>query len=1143
MPPCPHCGSPNPESQKFCGDCGQPLAAVCSNGHHNPPGQRFCGECGEQIGEPPSPTDEAGQRRLVTVLFADLVGFTTFSESRDPEEVRAMLTRYFDRSREVIESFGGEVDKYTGDAVTAFWGVRLTNEDDAERAVRAALELVSVVGVLGDELGIGDLKLRVGVLTGEASVGSGGNEKGLVVGDIVNTAARLQSAADPGTVFVGESTYRLTSGGIRYEPAGEHQVKGKSRRVKVWRAVDIAAEVGGRGRAEGLEAPFVGRESELRLLKDALHATSREKRARLVSVVGEAGIGKSRLAWELQKYTDGLSEAILFHDGRSPSYGEGVTFWALGEMVRQRARIAEGDDPTSSRTRLRTAVAEYIPDPDEQKWIEPRLAGLLGLDEMPAGDRQELFSALRTFFQRLTARGTVLLVFEDLHWADPGLLEFITELVERSPRHPILVVTLARTDLLDFHPGWGSGRRHSLSMHLGPIADVDMAQLVAGLAPGAPEELVAMVVDQAAGIPMYAVEFVRMLIGSGDLVRVGDRLELAGSVDSLPIPDSLRSVVAARLDRLNDELRAVVQDAAVLGFSFHADALSIFGDRPDIDALLDDLVHHEILELDTDERSPEWGQYRFLQSVIREVAYGRLAKSERRDRHLEVAEYYQNLGDEEYSPIVASHYIDAFAADPSDELAEATRQALQRAAERAAKLHSLDQVQALAERAIELTSSEVDAAPLHELAAGAAAEQLDFDIAIEHGSRALDLRRKEGSPERIAESAVRLGHIYSDFFQPAKAVELLEPFYDETLHTPSQARVIAALARAYMLNAQVEEAMRVVDRGLLLSEVHRDIPTFADTIVTKGTLLGYKDRPQEAALLLSGAFDLAEEHGLSRTAVRSLNNLILVEESDGNRGTGELCARGAEMAERIGDANTAARMAVHQARWLTRMYRFDEAQELVKAADSGPLSEFRSSVTAQAGWARDGDRAGVREAKSVFAALADSPDPQHREASHGVIAELAFAEGDYREALEVAMRSEGSSPWLYTVEIALMSALFLGGGSTLDRAIEFAQAWRFPGRRLDGHHLMIEAGRAMLAGHLDDAVSAFVRLIDLYDEALTTDWTVYARVVFASLVGLEVPQARTAAEEAQAILSDAGAGHLLTMWEAIFPSEAAQTAS
>jgi len=1095
----------------------------------------------------PSPSDEPGQRRLVSVLFADLVGFTTFSESRDAEEVRAMLTRYFDRSREVIESFGGEVDKYTGDAITAFWGARQAQEDDAERAVRAALELVSAVRVLGEELGIPGLMLRAGVLTGEASVGSGGNEKGLVVGDIVNTAARLQSIAEPDTVFVGDATHALTSSGIRYESAGVHDLKGKAEPVTAWRALDIAGEVGGRGRVEGLEAPFVGREDELRLLKDAVHSTSRENRARLVSIVGEAGIGKSRLAWELQKYTDGLTDTLLVHEGRSPSYGEGITFWALGEMVRQRARIAEGDDLLKSRTRLRTMVAEYLSDPEEQKWIEPRLAGLLGLDEMPDGDRSELFSALRTFFQRMTEKGTVLLVFEDLHWADPGLLEFITELVEWSAKLPILVVTLARSDLLESHPGWGSGRRQSTSTHLGPLSDVDMAALVRGLAPGISDEVAAKIVGRAAGIPMYAVEFVRMLIGSGDLVRKGDQFEMTEAIDSLAIPDSLRSVIAARLDRLDDEQRTMVQNASVLGLSFHADGLSIFGDHPDAEATLRELIHNELLEFDADERSPERGQYRFLQSVIREVAYSRLAKTERRDRHIQVAEYYESLGDEEYSPIVASHYIDAYAADPSDEMGEATRRALQRAAERAAKLHSLDQVLALAERAIELTNEASEAAPLHQLAADAAGEQLKFEIAIEHATTAFDFYKAEESIERMTEAAVLLGHIYSDALHPSTAIEVITPFLDEDLDTPGQAKLVGALARAYMMNTRYEEGNAVVDRGLELAEIHRDHRTFADTIVTKGTLLLSVSRPQEAALLLRGALDYAEDHGFARAANRALNNLIVVEAADGTRGSGELYARGMELAERHGNIQTATRMASGQVGWLARMYRFDEALELVDDAAGYTDYDFfvamRHVARALAAWDQTGDTDAVLEARAYLKTQHNDTDPQLRETVRGLTAELFLAKGDYRAALEEAMSVGIPGPWMHPFEIALISALFLGDRESLDEAAEFAKGWHSPGRRLDGHRLMIEAGEAMLNGEIPDAITAYVGLIDLYDEALTTDWGVYVRLAFASAVGLDVPEARRAAEEAYTTLDEVGAYHLLEMWKDLFPSQSAEAAS
>jgi class 3 adenylate cyclase len=442
---------------------------------------------------------EPGERRFVSVLFADLVGFTTFSESRDPEDVRAMLTRYFDRAREVIERFGGEVEKFIGDAVTAFWGVTQAQEDDAERAVRAALELVDAVAALGDELGIPELAVRAGVLSGETAVGTGGNEKGMIVGDIVNTASRLQSVADPGSVFVGEATKQLTEAAIHYESAGERAVKGKALSVSAWQAISVVGERGGRGKWEVLEPPFVGRDDELRLLKDQLHATTRDGTARLVSIVGEAGIGKSRLAWELLKYMDGLTEVFRWHQGRSPAYGDGVTFWALAEMVRSRAGIAEVDEPLKARTKLRTSVAEFVPDPEEQQWIEPRLAGLLGLDEMPSGERNELYAALRSYFQHVAATDTAVLLFEDIHWADDGQLEFIEELIEMSPRHPILVITLARPQLLDRHPTWGSARHHFLSMHLGPLSDAEMIELVTGLAPGIPEAVVGLIVERAGG--------------------------------------------------------------------------------------------------------------------------------------------------------------------------------------------------------------------------------------------------------------------------------------------------------------------------------------------------------------------------------------------------------------------------------------------------------------------------------------------------------------------------------------------------------------------------------------------------------------------------------------------------------------------
>jgi class 3 adenylate cyclase len=353
---CSNCGTHNEPGTKFCDNCGSPLAAACPNcGSSNRPGAKFCATCGTALGEQLAPAIQrveqaVAERRLVTVLFADLVGSTSFAEDRDPEQVRETLDQYYGICRLTIERHGGTIEKFIGDAVMAVWGTPTAHEDDAERAVRAALELVDAVHSLG--LGI---EARAGVMTGETAVTIGAEGQGMVAGDLVNTASRLQSVAPAGTVLVGESTMRATQAAVAFEPMGEQELKGKSAPVTAFRAIRVVANRGGSSRAEGLEAPFVGRDEELRQLKELLHTTARDPRVRLVSITGPAGIGKSRLTWEFEKYVDGLVETIFWHRGRSPAYGEGVTFWALGEMVRRRANLTETDDESKSDRRRRGA--------------------------------------------------------------------------------------------------------------------------------------------------------------------------------------------------------------------------------------------------------------------------------------------------------------------------------------------------------------------------------------------------------------------------------------------------------------------------------------------------------------------------------------------------------------------------------------------------------------------------------------------------------------------------------------------------------------------------------------------------------------------------------------------------------------------
>ena len=667
---CANCATENPVGTKFCSECGTRLATTCVTcGTILSSDAKFCGECGTPVGAAASPATSTptppvrvpeAERRLVSVLFADLVGFTPFAEERDAEDVRDTLTRYFDLASEVISRYGGTVEKFIGDAVMAVWGAPTAREDDAERSVRAALDLVDAVRTLGPSI-----QARAGILTGEAAVTIGATNQGMVAGDLVNTAARLQSVAPPGTVLVGAPTMRAASAAIAFEAVGEQVLKGKTAPVPAWRALRVVSEVGGRNRRDALEAPFVGRDDELRLIKDLFHATGRERRTRLVSVIGPAGIGKTRLAWEFLKYIDGLVETIWWHDGRSPAYGEGITFWALGEMVRARCQLVETDDQATTRAKVAATLEEHVPDPDERTWIEPALLSLLGIETGIRSD--ELFGAWRTFFERLAASAPVVMVFEDHHYADSGLLDFVDHLLEWSKNVPIYVVTLARPELLEKRPDWGAGKRNFNSIHLEPLPEAAMRELLVGLIPTLPEPAIRAIVARADGIPLYAVETVRMLLAEGRLALEDGAYVPAGDLTSLAVPETLTALIASRLDGLDALDRALVSDAAVLGQSFTVAGLAaVSGVEPDLlEPRLRGLVRRELFTLELDARSAERGQFAFVQALIREVAYNTLARADRRSRHLAAARYFESVGGEELAGALAAQHLAAYRSSPT----------------------------------------------------------------------------------------------------------------------------------------------------------------------------------------------------------------------------------------------------------------------------------------------------------------------------------------------------------------------------------------------------------------------------------------------------------------------------------------------
>jgi class 3 adenylate cyclase/tetratricopeptide (TPR) repeat protein len=880
---CSACGHVNAEGQKFCGECGARLVATCpSCGTSNAPGQRFCGECGEALAaqaprETPVAQAPAAERRLVSVLFADLVGFTTLSESRDSEEVRELLSRYFDRSRRLIELYGGTVEKFIGDAVMAVWGTPTATEDDAERAVRAALDLVAAVSALGDEVGAPELRARAGVLTGEAAVTIGAEGQGMVAGDLVNTASRVQSVADPGTVYVGESTRRSTEQTIVYAEAGSFELKGKEGLTPLWTAQRVVSGLRGSLKSQGLEAPFVGRDRELRQIKDLFHASAEERKAHLVSVTGIAGIGKSRLAWEFYKYFDGIAETVYWHRGRCLSYGEGVTYWALADMVRMRCRIAEDEEPASALGKLQATLEEHILDREERDFLEPRLAHLLGLAEHKARDQQDLFGAWRLFFERLAETYPTVLAFEDMQWADASLLDFVEYLLDWSRNHPIFVVTLARPELLERRPTWGAGQRSFTSLYLEPLSQHAMEELLTGLVPGLPSEVRDRILARAEGIPLYAVETVRTLLDRGLLVPDGSAYRVTGPVEALEVPETLHALIAARLDGLSPEERRLLQDAAVLGKTFTKDALAaLAGADVEIESLLQALARKEVLGVQADPRSPEHGQYGFLQDLVRHVAYETLSKRERHSRHLAAAEYLCSApaaDEDEFVEVIASHYLAAQETAPNAEDAAVIRGKAQamlaRAGERAASLAAAAEARRYFEHAAKLAGYPSDRAALLSRAGEMAGRAADMELARRLFEESIELFEKEGDTHAAARVSMRLaridiaaGHRDEAIARGERAFSVIsqdEP--DEDL-----AQLAARLALAYWFSGDLDRATERAELALDIAEAHAFPEALVIALRAKAGVVHSRGHPHEAGALLKEALQIALDHDVVEQA-------------------------------------------------------------------------------------------------------------------------------------------------------------------------------------------------------------------------------------------------------------------------------------
>jgi len=1154
---CSNCGTENRPGAKFCMECATPFATSCPNcGAANLPAAKFCSECATPLGGGlPRPAlgaavvvapDAVAERRVVSVLFADLVGFTSYSEGRDSEEVRELQTRYFELVREIIGRYGGTVEKFIGDAVMAMWGAPVAREDDAERAVRAALDLVDAVRTLGP-----GIQVRAGILTGEATVTLGATDQGMVAGDMVNTASRLQSAAAPSTVLVGEATQRAAIGAIVFEAAEDQVLKGKVSPVPAWRAVRVVAQRGGVGRSEALEAPFVGRDEELRQLKDLFHATTREGRPRLLSVFGPAGIGKSRLAWEFLKYVDGLLERVWWHDGRSPAYGDGISFWALGEMIRGRARLQETDDEATTRAGIAAMLAEYVPDESERAWIEPALLSLLGI-ETGAGSEQ-LFGAWRTFFERLAATGPVVMVFEDLHFADPGTLDFIDHVLEWSRNVPILVVTLARPELLARRPDWGAGMRSFTSIHLEPLSTEAMRELLDGLVPGLPARARDTIIGRADGIPLYAVETIRMLLAQGRIVLEDGVYRPVDDLSDLAVPETLTALIAARLDELDAADRSLVADAAVLGQSFTLAGLAAVSgeDRAGLESRLRTLVRRELLVQEVDPRSPERGQYAFVQALIREVAYNTLAKRDRKVRHLAAARFFESLETDELAGALAGHYVAAhgYAAEgpEADALATQARLALRGAAERAAVLGAHTQAIAFLEHALAMTGDPADRADLHQRALLSAQEILSTEASDRHALGALEARREIGDRNEIALATAAYSSASAIFgVHNPQALGLLQPAWEEFAdleETPAGVALMLAMAAAYVDANDDATALAWLERLLPVSERLDLLTQTAKALQRRSGILFRSDRPREALILQRGTHELAVANDIEQVH-RATRTVLTFYEQFADPAAGLAMAReGLGIAGRLGSVaygfgmvGNAVSCSIRVGEWAWASALLDEwlANETIGAFYL-ELYVDRAVLTALCG----GDA--TEDIDRAERLLPGTTDPQYTSYCHWARAWAAFTAGRLSEAQREAEAAAQATNYFepITLPLAARAALWAGDAPGATEIVDQMDRSVIKGQATELDRVALRAGIAALEGRRADAIAGYREALRgwrglglAFDEALT----VVDLSTLLAPTGREMAEAPSVIDAAGETLTRLGARPLLARLDRSVPT-------
>ena len=1087
VPTCPSCGKELPGEFPFCPFCAAPLTA-----------------------QPAASVQE--ERKVVTVLFCDLVGFTAASEAADPEDVRARIRPYHARLRQEIERYGGTVEKFIGDAVMAVFGAPTAHEDDAERTVRAGLRILEAIEELNDEDPTLALQVRIGIDTGEAVVALDARPEegeGIVTGDVVNTASRLQGAAPVDGIAVSEQTYRQTERVFDYEELEPVQVKGKMEPLALYRPLTARARFG-TDVTRTHTAPLVGRELEKPLLIGTFERSAQQRSCQLVTIVGEPGVGKSRLCAELFGYLEDRPGLVRWRQGRSLPYGEGIAFWALGEIVKAECGILDSDSPDEAEAKLEQALPADEPD---RPWLLARLSPLVGAGGEPAS-QEESFTAWRRFLESLAEWRETILVFEDLHWADEALLSFLEHLADWSQGVPLLILCTARPELHEQHPTWAAGLRNATTINLAPLSDEDTARLIGSLLERAvlPADTQRALLERAGGNPLYAEEFVRLL---------ADRDLLSGRLEDVQLPDSVHALIAARLDTLSPERKSLLQDAAVIGKVFWSGALSEMGDRElgEIEQALHELSRKELVRPARTSSMEGETEYGFWHLLVRDVCYGQIPRAVRAARHRAAASWLERQAGEraeDLADVLAYHFLSALellgaAADAAQarELETNAIRYLALAGERALAL-DVERAEASLAKALALApAGHAERPSLLERWAQAAHQQGRLQEAKNALEEALALLREQGEDVGTGRVLTALSRVLRG--DPRQEEVLIEGLALLEAEPPGPELVAAhgALAGARFVVAAYGDAIAAAERALALA-AELDLPEPAHALGIRGgarCALGER----EGLVDMRRALALALEQGDGRVAALLHNNLAVGSwQYEGPQAALEACREGIDFSERRGITEYALGIAGMSATFLAELGQPEQAlaeavpaverleaagnivsteprslqvrllaersaheqapyaDELVlRARESGEPQMIAVAFAAAARLLRAQDR--PQEARALLTELDQAPGARADPYSASVLNELvrsALALGDRELAVRLADGVESVTPLNEHAVAASRAQLAEAASEHADAAQLYAEAaerWRTFGNVPERAYALLGQGRSLAA--------------------------------------------------------------------------------